>query len=228
MPNRSPLRTVFVWLVAFALSGAIVLIALQHRQVSRLTEQNNKLRAQSAELDRLRAEAQQAEDSRNLEAEIQRLQEDNRDLLRLRNEVGQLREQVKELDELRKANASLLQALQSANLSTGQQSMVVAARRQGAVLGVYAVSANDPRSGAAAVSRYYGAVVMGIDTNSPAMYSGLKAGDVIVRVDGRTVENVAQLQVEMLTRNPGDTVTLDVMRNDTLMHIPVQTRSWPK
>lgn len=228
MMGRGPrLRSLGLVLGLLALAGLAAAVVLQHRALSRWSERNRALQSQLGELDRLRAEAAEVQKLRNQEAELQQLREDNRDLLKLRNEVHQLREQVKEIDALRSANARLLQSLQSASLTSNQQAMVVATRKEGAVLGVFALSANDPRAGPSASARYNGAIIMTIDASAPAARSGLAVGDIIVRVDGRMIDSVGQLQSEMLTHKPGDIVTLDVMRKDTLVRIPVQTRAWP-
>jgi S1-C subfamily serine protease len=58
--------------------------------------------------------------------------------------------------------------------------------------------------------------------------SGLRVGDVIVAVDGRPVSTGPQVQSEMLTRQPGQTVLLDVTRGNEVLRIPTQTRAWPE
>jgi C-terminal processing protease CtpA/Prc len=228
MQIRFAIRVMGVWLGVVALAGLAGLTIHQHRTISQFSQQNRILAASVKEQEHLRAEIYEAQNLRNQEAELRQLREDNRDLLRLRNEVGQLRQQVKEIDALRAANAGLLQALQGTSLSSTQQAMVAAVRKEGAVLGIIARSANDPQNGAATPARYNGAVVVQLDPNSAVTSSGLAVGDIIVRVDGHPIENIGQLQTEMLTRKPGDTVTLDVMRGDTLLRIPVPTRAWPK
>jgi S1-C subfamily serine protease len=73
-----------------------------------------------------------------------------------------------------------------------------------------------------------GAFVVGIDANSPVAESGIKAGDVIIGLDGRRIETSGQLQAEMLTRKPGETVVLDVVRGGTTLRFQVKTRGWPE
>lgn len=228
MERRSVIRVIGFGFGVLALSGLACLAILQQRAISRLSEENRKLTDNLKELDHLRVEMKETQNLHHQEAELQQLREDNRDLLRLRNEVHRLHEQQKETEALRAANAGLLQAIQGLNLSSSQQAMVAAVRKEGAILGIVVRSANESQNAASAPARYNGAVVAQLDPNSPVVSSGLMVGDIIIRVDGRPIEDPGQLQAEMLTRKPGDTVTLDVMRNDSLLRIPVQTRAWPK
>lgn len=158
--------------------------------ISQLRLENQKLQEDLKEVDRLRAEVKEAGRLQNQEIEIQQLREQTRDLLRLRNEVRQLHQQLAEAEVLRTANAEFLQAAQSTNFSPSQQALLAAARKKGAILGVSIRSADDPQVG----GRYRGALVMNIDPNSPVAKSDLKVGDIIVRLDGKSVETPGQLQ----------------------------------
>jgi C-terminal processing protease CtpA/Prc len=228
MQRRSATRVIGIGFGALALLGLVCLTAVQQRTVARLHGENQSLQENAKELEQLRVEVKEAQRLRNQEAEIQQLREENKDLPRLRNEVHQLREQQQEVEALRTANAGLLQAIQGVNLSSNQQAMVAAARKEGAILGISVRSANDPQNAQAPPVSYNGAVVTWIDPNSPVAGSGLKVGDIIVRIDGRPIENAAQLQAEMLARKPGDTVTLDLVRNDAAVRVSVKTRGWPQ
>jgi C-terminal processing protease CtpA/Prc len=227
MGHRSIVRSIGFWFAIIAISGLAWWVYLQHRTLARLSDENRRLAGIEQEMDRLRAALKETQSLSNQEIELQQLRADSRDLLRLRNEVHQLREQQKEAETLRAANARLLQAIQGVNLASNQQALVADVRSQGAVLGIVIRPANDPQTGST-TARYNGAVVAQLDPSSPVVSSGLMIGDIIIRADGRPIENAGQLQAEMLTRKPGDVVTLDVMRNDSLLRIPVQTRAWPK
>src|SRR5262245_33953896 len=156
-------------------------------------------------------------------SEIEKLREDNKDLLRLRNEVRQLREQAGELDVLRAANTRFLQMLQEPGGISNIAASVTAVRKQGSLLGIEIIAT--PPAG---TQNYRGALVGTIMPDAPAAQSGLKSGDVIIGLDGRPIGSAAQLQVEMLTRKPGETVLLDVMRGNEVMRVPVQARAWPE
>ena len=63
------------------------------------------------------------------------------------------------------------------------------------------------------------------DATSPAQKAGVQPGDVIVSVDGKQVDYVAQLQEAIAFRNPGDVVTLDVARKGgqhATIRVPLQ------
>ncbi len=227
MQLRSTVRIFCGGAGALVFAGLVILAAVQRSEVLRLRAAAGGREADLKELERLRAEVKEAEKLRNQQIEIQQLREDNKDLFRLRNEIGQLHQQQAELLELRTANAELLQALQGITLNSNQEALVTAARRRGAVLGISAVSADDPQLGPAP-PRYRGAVVMNILPDSPVARSGLMARDIIVRVDGRPIESAGQLQAEMLTRKPGESVALDVMRDNAPMQVIVQLRAWPQ
>ena len=226
MDKRPMFRSVLFGCGVVAIAAMATVAFLEHRSLVRATAQNQVL----AEMIR-NLEQQSAATSSNipadLQSEIDQLKKDNADLLRLRNEVHQLREQHQEDQNLRAANTRLMQVLQAANLPSNQLALVTDIRKQGAVLGVMVRSSADAPEGASPAVKYPGAVVVQLDTNSPVAWSGLKAGDIIIGVDGRPLNSPEQLQSEMLLRRPGDTVLLDIMRSDSHLRIPVQTRSWP-
>lgn len=60
--------------------------------------------------------------------------------------------------------------------------------------------------------RIQGVVAQDFPPESPARRAGLRAGDVIVAVNGRAVERVGQFQRIVAGFRPGDEVTLDVVR----------------
>jgi serine protease Do len=62
------------------------------------------------------------------------------------------------------------------------------------------------------LERIQGVVAQDFPAGSPAREAGLRQGDVIVSVDGRVVERVGQFQRMIATRQPGETVTLEVIR----------------
>jgi len=57
-----------------------------------------------------------------------------------------------------------------------------------------------------------GAVVQAIAPNSPAQHAGLSARDIVVAADGSAIGSAAQLRKYVVSKNPNDPLTLDVMR----------------
>ena len=208
-----------------ALLGLVCLAVVQQQTLSQSRAVNQEI---TKELERLRAENKEVQRLQIQAAESDQLRENTRDLMRLRNEVRQLRNQQEETELLRAANAQLLQLLQGMHLSSNQEAVVAAVRKKGAVLGIYARPANDPQAAALVTPRDSGVVVMGVDPNSPVAQSDLKVGDIIIRLDGRQIDTFGQLQIEMLTKQPGETVVLDVIRSNAAVRIPVKSRSWPQ
>jgi hypothetical protein len=77
---------------AMAVAG-VLLVAVQHQQVGTLRAENAALSQSSTEADRLKADLAKSTGNEAQDAEeMNRLREENRDLLKLRNEVNQLRE----------------------------------------------------------------------------------------------------------------------------------------
>jgi Do/DeqQ family serine protease len=58
-----------------------------------------------------------------------------------------------------------------------------------------------------------GALVSGVEPGSPADHAGLKQGDVITALDGRTVTDANTLRNQVASSAPGTTVSMTVMRN---------------
>jgi S1-C subfamily serine protease len=52
-------------------------------------------------------------------------------------------------------------------------------------------------------------------------------GDLVVAIDGAPVSTIAGLRAELMKREPGDTVTLDVMRDGTTKTVRVELGRQP-
>ncbi len=72
-----------------------------------------------------------------------------------------------------------------------------------------------------------GVVVRGIEAGAPAESSGLRRGDVIVRVDGRDVALASDLQREILSKTIGQSVQLDIWRDGRVVRMAVMTGEQP-
>ena len=85
-----------------------------------------------------------------------------------------------------------------------------------AVIGVQISPVSPEDASVAGLKDIAGVLVGGYsDENSPARAAGLEAGDVIVAADGKPVDRVSTLQRVIRGHEPGETVTVDVMRYGT-------------
>lgn len=66
-----------------------------------------------------------------------------------------------------------------------------------------------------------GVLVYSVADNTPAQKAGLKANDVIVKIDTNSITNVAYLKYYMYEHNPGDTITLTIIRDGAQKNIKV-------
>ncbi len=73
-----------------------------------------------------------------------------------------------------------------------------------------------------------GALVAEVLKDSPADRAGLKSGDVVLKINGRLVENVGALRSTIALMNPDDTIVLTVIRNKTAIDVTVTVGAHPE
>ena len=66
-----------------------------------------------------------------------------------------------------------------------------------------------------------GAIVTQVEPNSAGAKAGLRTGDVITELDGKSATDAGELQMQVGQKHPGDTIHLEVMRDGKTMSIPV-------
>lgn len=67
-----------------------------------------------------------------------------------------------------------------------------------------------------------GLYVVSVNQFSPAEKAGIKSGDVIVKFDGKGVKNFEELKKIKESKNPGDTVKVEVVRNKEKLTLDLQ------
>jgi serine protease Do len=72
-----------------------------------------------------------------------------------------------------------------------------------------------------------GVLVQSVTDNSPAQRAGLQAEDVVVAVNGRSVQDSGDLQERVAECDPGTTAKLDIYRGGKLQTIPVKLGEAP-
>jgi serine protease Do len=75
------------------------------------------------------------------------------------------------------------------------------------------------------LDRPQGVFVQEVNTGGAGEAAGVKAGDIILRVDGKEVNTSNQLQTLVASKYPGDVVTLSILRNKKRMEIKVALRA---
>jgi serine protease Do len=66
-----------------------------------------------------------------------------------------------------------------------------------------------------------GAVITQVEPNSPGAKAGLRVGDVITELNGKTVSDAGELQVEVGEKQPGTTLHLKALRDGNSVDVPV-------
>ncbi len=69
------------------------------------------------------------------------------------------------------------------------------------------------------LSRVAGAKVFNVEPGTPADRAGLKSGDVILTLDGESIDNATALTTKLAQRRPGDRVTLGLVRDKKRMEL---------
>jgi len=97
-----------------------------------------------------------------------------------------------------------------------------------AVIGVQIAPVSPEDASVAGLKDIAGVLVGGYtDGNSPARAAGLEAGDVIIAADGKATDRVSTLQRIIRAHEPGETVTIDVMRYGTKKTFKVKLAKAP-
>ena len=78
------------------------------------------------------------------------------------------------------------------------------------------------------VTNASGAVVTQVEPDSPGAKAGLKVGDVITQLNGKSVNDAGELQVEVGQKQPGTTINLKALRNGESVSIPVTLEAMGK
>lgn len=94
-------------------------------------------------------------------------------------------------------------------------------------LGVTIQDVNQTMAKAMGLKEPMGALVGDVTPDSPADDAGVKAGDVITAIDGKTVPNTSELRNTVASTPPGTKVQLDVMRDNKEQEITVKLGELP-
>jgi len=95
-------------------------------------------------------------------------------------------------------------------------------------LGVYMEPVDNEEAEALGMDRPYGALVSRVVDGSPADKAGIKVSDVIIGVDGNSVENPGDLQSKISQLNPGEKHTITVIRGGDEKELSVRIGEMPE
>jgi serine protease Do len=91
-------------------------------------------------------------------------------------------------------------------------------RRTGRVhrgeIGVRAQTVTPALAAALRLRQDWGVVLADVPPDGPAGLAGLRIGDLVLRLDGKVMENARQLEVNLYPRPPGGSVSLEVQRGE--------------
>ncbi|WP_414564991.1 MULTISPECIES: HhoA/HhoB/HtrA family serine endopeptidase [unclassified Anabaena] len=85
---------------------------------------------------------------------------------------------------------------------------------------------SDPRSGVT-VNEDKGVLIVRVMPNSPAAKAGLRAGDVIQRLNGQAVEDAGSVQKAVESTQVGGDLRLELRRNGQSVNLAVRTGAFP-
>jgi len=106
------------------------------------------------------------------------------------------------------------------------RSVVQQIRKDGHVhrgqIGVFAQTITPSLATGLGLSRDWGVVLADVEPEGPAEVAGLKVGDLALSVNGRTMENARQFQVNLFRRPVGEKVTIKVLRGEQELSFPVE------
>jgi serine protease Do len=94
-------------------------------------------------------------------------------------------------------------------------------------LGVLIQDINESIAGAMGLGAQTGALVGDVVADSPAEEAGLEPGDVILAMNGKEIENSAQLRNTVAATAPGTKVTFDIMRESDREEVVVELGELP-
>ena len=67
----------------------------------------------------------------------------------------------------------------------------------------------------------HGLLIVKVDDDSPAQKGGLLLGDILVGLDGKTINDTEDLQAVLVHNRVGKTIPLEVIRGNTLQTLQI-------
>jgi serine protease Do len=95
-----------------------------------------------------------------------------------------------------------------------------------AAIGVYAQTITPTLAKGLNLPQSWGVILSDVHPRSPAAAAGLRAGDIVLALDGKTMENGRQFDVNLYRRSVGDSASVSVLRGTErfIVRVPVISR----
>jgi serine protease Do len=107
-----------------------------------------------------------------------------------------------------------------------ERQIVTSGKVQRGKLGVSIQEVNQSLADTFGLAKPAGALVASVEKGSPAAKGGLEPGDVILGIDGKSIENSGELPAAVAIKQPGETARLQVWRKGETRHIDVRIGSF--
>jgi serine protease Do len=88
-------------------------------------------------------------------------------------------------------------------------------------IGVFVQTITPPLAAALTLPQDWGVMLSDVTPDGPADKAGLKSGDIVLSLNGKTMENARQLDVNLYRYKLGDKVKVQVLRGDEKLTFPV-------
>src|SRR5580658_3955191 len=88
-------------------------------------------------------------------------------------------------------------------------------------IGVFVQTITPPLAAALTLPQDWGVLLSDVTPDGPADKAGLKSGDIVLSLNGKTMENARQLDVNLYRYKLGDKVNMQVLRGDEKLTFPV-------
>jgi serine protease Do len=88
-------------------------------------------------------------------------------------------------------------------------------------IGVFVQTITPPLAAALTLPQDWGVMLSDVTPDGPADKAGLKNGDIVLSLNGKTIENARQLDVNLYRYKLGDKVNVQVLRGDEKLTFPV-------
>ena len=93
---------------------------------------------------------------------------------------------------------------------------------QEGVLGVSILNSNSKEALELGLNEIQGVYISHVDENSGAKKSGIKNGDIIIKLDNVAISKFSDLSGYLKTKRPNDVIDVEILRNNSIKIIPVK------